>query len=1058
MFEENVFSYENTQTVVGLTDALLGEYISNYFFNNKKNILVVADSLYDANLIYKIIHYKSDNVFLFPMDEFITLSSISSSPDLKVTRIDTLNQIVDKKSIVITNLTGFLKKVDKGIKEFNLNKKVKRNEVIKFLEENSFNKTNLVTATGDYAVRSFIIDIFSINYNEPIRIEFFGDDIESIRFFDADTQVSKKEVESVLLYSFSDCQGSNSTNIYDRLDNPMVFFLNYKKILADYSNYKSNMGLFKDQDELLFVDFNITNIKDKIYINSLDDTPIENKLIRYESKNVQSFNSNFEQLKNYVNVNIKDKIVVFMIKNPILREKIIELFDSRIKLNKVEFGYVNIIDKSIISGFIFDNYIVISEYDIENTDKTIKFINRYNVGRKIKGFDDLKKGDFVVHVTHGIGQYQGITTLVNKGIKKDYILINYAGNDKIYVPAHKIETIYKYADNDVSAPKLNNLNSLIWQKTKSKVQSKIKDISEELIKLYAEREMTKGESYADFPEEEIFASEFEYEETVDQSKCIKEILKDLNSSIPMDRLLCGDVGFGKTEVAMRAMFKTVINNRQVAYLCPTTILSKQQYESCKKRFRHFAVNIELLNRFTSTKDFNRIIEGIMNGTIDIVIGTHRLLNEKVKFKHLGLLVIDEEQRFGVSQKERIKELRKNVNVLSLSATPIPRTLKLAMSGLKDMSVIDTPPINRYPIQTYVIEENDNLIKEAIYKELSRDGQVYILNNNIEQLPEIQTKIKQMIPEAKIAIVHGQMEKDLLNNVINDFINREYNILLCTTIIETGIDISNVNTLIVQNAELFGLSQLYQIRGRVGRSDKVAYAYLMYKKDKLLNDIAIKRLKSIKEFTELGSGYKIAMRDLSIRGAGELLGSSQSGFVDSVGIELYMQMINNEVKRLKGEEVIEDNANENSFLDVNTSISKDYVEDESLRIEIHKLINEIDSKESYIRVKDEIEDRFGKINNEIQNYMYEEWFQKEAEQLGINNIRYLYNDVEIQFPENISSKVDGEKLFLKLYSINPKFKIKYFNKMIVISLNIINRNNDYVKDLLDLLELIKDCIK
>lgn len=1058
MYNEE-FKYENLLTVTGLNSSLVAEYINNYFEKNKSNLLIVSNSLYDANQIYKSIHLINDNVYFFPMDEFATLASISASPDLKITRIDTLNKINSSKLIIVTNLTGFLKKLDKNINKLNVTKATKRKEILNFFENNSYIKTNLVTTTGEYAVRNFIIDVFPINYEQPVRLEFFGEDIESIRFFDETSQISNKICDNVELYTFSDNSSDEEYTLYDLIDNPVVFFFDYNKLqlsLKSYKEYKKDVNNI--DAEKIYVDFNWNKIQYQIYINTLDDKPVNKKILSYNSRDILNFDNNFDQLKHFVDKNINDNIIIFMIKNMALKEKIINIFGNYISFNTYKKGFVNLIERDILRGFIFEKYIVISEYDIEKVSKNVKFINHYNIGRKIKGYEELKKGDYVVHISHGIGQYEGIVTLENKGIKKDYILINYAGNDKIYVQAQKIETLYKYADSDISEPKLNSLNSTSWEKTKYRIRNKIKDISKELIKLYAERELSEGEKYKDFPEEEMFALDFEYEETEDQKKCIEEILKDLNSKIPMDRLLCGDVGFGKTEVAMRAMFKTVMNNRQVAYLCPTTILSKQQYENCKKRFRHFPVNIELLNRFTSTKDFNRIIDGIKKGTIDIIIGTHRVLNEKLTFKHLGLLIIDEEQRFGVSQKEKIKSLKKNVNVLSLSATPIPRTLKMAMSGLKDMSIIDTPPINRYPIQTYVIEENDYILKDAIYKELARDGQVYVLNNNIKKLSELYVKIKNLVPESKVCIAHGKLEKNELNEIVNAFVEGQYNILLCTTIIETGIDIANVNTLIIENADNFGLSQLYQIRGRVGRSDRIAYAYLMYNKNKMINDIAVKRLKTIKEFTELGSGYKIAMRDLSIRGAGELLGSSQSGFIDSVGINLYMDMIDEEIKRLKGID-IQDNENlDKNLLDISTTISTDYIEDESLRIEMHKLINEINSKDSFDRIKNEIEDRFGKVNEDIINYMYEEWFQKEAENLEVKNVKYLYNNVEIEFPEKISNNIDGEKLFLQLYAINPKFKIKYFNKKLIVSLNIINRDNDYVKDLLDLLLLVKSCIK
>lgn len=1054
----NDFKYDNNLTVTGLNSSLINEYILNYHESTDRNILVVTDSLYNANNIYKGIHKLNSDVYFFPMDEFATVLAISTSPDLKIVRIDTLNNLDINGKIIITNLTGYLKYIDKSINKLKLDKNIKREELLEFLDKNSYIKTNLVTTTGEYAVRSFIVDIYPINTNHPIRLEFFGEDIESIRYFDEESQISNDSIDEIILYSFSDESCSDKEVIFDKLNNPFVFFVDYKNIVSSYNDFVVSKNEFNLNNDI-FKEIDTIKVNDKVYINTLIDEVISKDIIKYNSQDIVNFNNNYDNLYKYVNDNKNEYTIIFMITNDNLINKVISMFGNDISLNKVIDGRVNILKRNVEKGFVFNKYIVISEYDIENITKKSNFINHYNIGRKIKGFEDLKKGDYVVHVSHGIGQYQGLVTLERNKIKKDYLLINYAGNDKIYVPAHKMETIYKYGDSDVGKPKLNSLNSNNWLKTKIRVRNKIKDISADLIKLYAEREVVIGDKYLDFPEELIFANDFEFEETKDQVKCIKEILKDLNSNKPMDRLLCGDVGFGKTEVAMRAMFKTVMNNRQVAYLCPTTILSKQQYENCIKRFRHFPVNIELLNRFTSIKDFERIKDGLLKGTIDIVIGTHKLLNKEISYKHLGLLVIDEEQRFGVTQKEKIKEIKTNVNVLTLSATPIPRTLKMAMSGVKDMSIIDTAPINRYPVQTYVVEENDYLLKEAIYKELSRDGQVYILNNNIEALDSDLNKIMCLVPEARVCIGHGRMDKDRLNNVISDFVEGKYNVLLCTTIIETGIDIPNVNTLIIKNADRFGLSQLYQIRGRVGRSDKIAYAYMMYEKNKMLNDIAIKRLKTIKDFTELGSGYKIAMRDLSIRGAGELLGSTQSGFVSSVGIDLYMDMVNEEVNKLKGIEIKEEeDANNNALLNVSTSISEDYVDDESLRIEIHKLINEIKSKETFDKVKYEIEDRFGKIDEDIINYMYEEWFQKEAEMLNIKNIKYVNNNVEIEVPENISSKIDGEKLFLQIYTINPKFRIKYFDKKLYVNLNIFNRNGDYVKDLLDLVLLLKSCIK
>ena len=1052
----DVFKYENNLTISGLNKQLIYEYINNYYNISNNNIIVITDSLYEANKTYKGIHNINENVYFFPMDEFAMSTAISSSPDLKVIRIDTLNSINKSNSIIVTNLSGFLKKIDKKNGKLVLNYNLKRNELIEFLEQNSYIKTNLVSSSGEYAVRSFIVDIYPINFNNPIRIEFFGEDIESIRVFDSETQVSKENIKEATIYSFNDGKTEELCTLIDKINNPFLFFIDYKKINKTYDEYselKQTNQIFKE----LFRDINFKNLNNKVFINTLNDEAVDKKIIKYNSKDIVNFNNNYDMILDFVNKNKKDKIISFMLTNEILINKIISLFSNDISFNTYLKDRVNIHKKDIDCGYVFNDSIVISEYDIENINKISKFTNHYSVGRKIKGFEDLNKGDYIVHVTHGIGRYEGLVTLDTNGIKKDYLLIQYAGTDKVYIPAQKIETIYKYSDSDIANPPLSSLSGNAWFKTKAKVRSKIKDISQDLLKLYAQRESVIGEEYKETPEELLFANEFNYEETRDQLIAINDILKDLSMPKPMDRLLCGDVGFGKTEVAMRAMFRTVMNNRQVAYLCPTTILSKQQYENALKRFRHFPVNIELVNRFTSRKDLTRIKDGIKRGVIDIVIGTHKLLNNEFQYKNLGLLVIDEEQRFGVTQKEKIKEMKTNINVLTLSATPIPRTLKLSMSGVKDMSIIDTPPMNRYPIQTYVIEENDYILKDAIYKELARDGQVYVLINNIEELDNEFDKINTLVPEAKICIAHGRMEKEKLNKVVNDFIEGDYNVLLCTTIIETGIDIANVNTLIIKNADLFGLSQLYQIRGRVGRSDRIAYAYMMYQKNKMLNDAAVKRLQTIRDFTELGSGYKIAMRDLSIRGAGDILGSSQSGFISSVGIDLYMEMINEEIKRLKGIEQ-EEEEKDNTYLNISTTISKDYVDDESLRIEIHKMINNITSEETLIKVKTEIEDRFGKVGEDIINYMYEEWFNHEKDSLNITNIRYEGSTINIELPVELSDKIDGEKLFLKIYSINNKFRVKYFLKRIIISLNILNRKGDYVKDLLDLLLLIKDCIK
>ena len=922
---------------------------------------------------------------------------------------------------------------------------INRDELIEKLDNLGYKRDSLVTSTGEYAVRGFIIDIFNIEDEHPIRIEFFGDEIDSIRYFDENTQLSINEIKEYVIKPFQEVLSDEHNSIYDYLNNPCVFYVDNNQILNGYNKIVDDIQSFKeskhiDNEYKYMYDYEEIKVDKYIKIETINNLEYSDN---YKSKPILKFKGDYERLKDFCYDNCKSNTLVICLS----KEKQIERIQEYIKdvnVGSIQQGKVNIVNKKINEGFIINNYIYISEYDIDDNRVYTNYKNSYKMGKKINDYNELKVGDYVVHTAHGVGIYGGITAITKGDMVRDYILINYQGNDKVYIPVERISTIYKYADQDGVAPHINKLNSTTWAKTKLRVRSRIHDISEELIKLYASRASVKGPVFSTYEDEVIFGNYFEYDETSDQIKSINEVDRDLKNPVPMDRLLCGDVGFGKTEVAFRGMFKTVINGYQVAYLCPTTLLSRQQYNNAVERFKDFPINIALLNRFTSVKEQNRIYKGLSEGKIDIVFGTHKLFNDKIKYNNLGLLVIDEEQRFGVTHKEKIKEIKNDVNVLTLSATPIPRTLKMAMSGLRDLSIIDTAPVDRYPVQTYVLEENDVLIKDAVYKELARDGQVFILYNKVQDIEDFKTRIKLLIPEATIAVAHGKMDKDDLEQVVSDFIDNKFNILICTTIIETGIDIPNVNTLIVIDADSFGLAQLYQLRGRVGRSNKIAYAYLMYKPAKVLTDTAIKRLQSIKDFTELGSGYKIAMRDLSIRGAGDILGSEQAGFIDSVGIDLYTQMVNEEIKKLNGEEITDESEESgNPLIEVSNHISDDYVSEESIKIEIHKLINEIKDKESLEYIKHNIEDRFGKVDSNMEIYMYEEWFEKLASKLNIRRVDKRENTITIELPQDISDKVDGEKLFLVTYNINPKYKLKYQNKRIYISLPTINQEKHFI---------------
>lgn len=1048
-FLNKYFNYENGSVTYGLTEELISFYVLNLLKKTKESVIVLTSTLFEANKIYNSIKTYTNNCSLFPMDDFLSSVALAISPEFKMTRIDTLKKIKESKQIVITNLMGYLRYLPaKDVKDdisINIGDEINRDELVNKLIEFGYNKESLVTSTGEFAIRGYIIDIFPFFEEHPIRIELFGNTIESLRYYNEETQLSNKSIKKISIHAIDEIKTDSYNSLVDYLPSSPVVFINKDQIEVSYQNLQEeifNYNTAKNQNEKYMFDMEEINPQFTLLIDNI------NRMDTLQVGDIPPFNEDYQLLKkNYDKWMEEKKDVIFYL--PHKRED--EIVRKIIPTAKI-------VNKKINKGFYIDTYVIISDYDIEkNVEEKINHNLKLKYGKKIKSYNDLERGDYVVHISHGIGIYNGIVTLTKDGITKDYVQILYDGNDKIYIPVEKINTIYKYSDKDGLKPKLNKLNSTSWLKTRNYIQKKAKDISEELLRLYAERANTKGKSYQNFELEEIFNSQFEYEETKDQLNAIKEINNDLNSSIPMDRLLCGDVGFGKTEVANRAIYKTVLNNEQVMYLCPTTILSKQQFNVIKNRFKNEAVEIRLLNRFTTPKETLNIKEDLKNGQIDIIVGTHRLLSGDINFKSLGLLIVDEEQRFGVSHKEKIKKMKTDVNVLTLSATPIPRTLKMALSGLRDMSVIETPPINRYPVQTYVIGQNDLIIKDAIYKELSRDGQIYLLYNKVASINEMRDYIHTLVPEAKIGVAHGQMNKSELDSVMNDFINHNYDILLCTTIIESGIDIPNANTLIVIDADNFGLSQLYQIRGRVGRSNKIAYAYLFYDNRKPLNEIAVKRLQAIKEFTELGSGYKIAMRDLAIRGAGDVFGSDQAGFVDPVGISLYMKLIEDEIKKTKGEYVEEDEDDQN-LIQVSTHIKDDYVSDEDIKVMIHQKINEIDSYEKLLLVKNELIDRFGKIDNDLEIYMYEEWFSNLAKMLDIEKVNQTDRYIEIVLSKEQSENIDGEKLFLQLYKISDKFNIKNSLNRIVITLYIKNLEKHYIYYLVDLMNLLKNCLK
>jgi len=664
--------------------------------------------------------------------------------------------------------------------------------------------------------------------------------------------------------------------------------------------------------------------------------------------------------------------------------------------------------------------------------KAIKYRSVLNQSSKIRTTDDLNVGDYVVHYDYGIGRYVGLKTMELSGEKRDYLQIVYLNEESLYVPMDQIDMVLKYATHDGMKPKLSKMGGKTWNKTKTNVRMKIKDLSDRLIKLYATREKTEGFKFEPDNEMQLqFERDFLYEPTRDQVKTIIETKSDMETQKPMDRLICGDVGFGKTEVAMRAAFKAVLNQKQVLYLVPTTVLARQHYYTFKDRFEKYGANIALMSRFVTTKQQNETLKKLSKGYVDVVIGTHRLLSKDIVFKDLGLLIVDEEQRFGVEHKERIREIKQNVDTLTLSATPIPRTLQMSLLGLKDLSMIETPPMNRYPVQTYVVERHDALVKEAIMREIARGGQVFYLFNRVQGMEGMVKRLQRLVPEARIGYAHGKMNRTQLESTLSDFIEHEFDVLVSTTIIETGVDIPNTNTLIIHEADRLGLSQLYQIRGRVGRSDRIAYAYLLYDPGKLINDEAKKRLSAIKDFTALGSGYKIALRDLSIRGAGDILGAEQSGFVDSVGVELYMKLLE---EAITGETMDQKKPTQIDEVFAARHVDQAYVSEDSARIEIHKRISELNHIEDVEDLKDELTDRYGTLDVDLILYMYEKLYKKLAYKFGVQKTMVGAYTTTLMLSQEASQQLNGQSLFRKASAFDPKIDLKYERRHIYLTMN------------------------
>lgn len=756
--------------------------------------------------------------------------------------------------------------------------------------------------------------------------------------------------------------------------------------------------------------------------------------------------------------------VVVVVSDDKRAQKVEQLFadfhiQSIVSTNDIQKGQLNIVEGSLQTGFEFpaDKWVFVNEKELFNK-VTKKIVRQQHLSHaeRLKSYNELSTGDYVVHVNHGIGVYKGMETLEISGIHQDYMSIHYQDGGTLFVPVTQIHLIQKYVSSDAKEPKLNKLGGTDWAKTKRKVASKIEDIADELIELYAKRDAEKGYAFSkDTPEQQQFESEFPYSETADQLRSVVEIKADMEKEKPMDRLLVGDVGYGKTEVAIRAVFKAVMDGKQAAVLVPTTILAEQHYENFERRFSGYPFKVGLLSRFKTKAEQQETIAQLRKGEVDIVIGTHRLLSQDIQFFDLGLLVVDEEQRFGVKHKERLKQLKSQVDVLTLTATPIPRTLHMSMLGVRDLSVIETPPANRYPIQTYVMEQDYLTIRDGIEREMARGGQVFYLYNRVDTIERKAEFIRQLVPGVRVGIAHGQMSEMALEDVLHDFISGAYDVLVTTTIIETGVDIPNVNTLFIEDAEKMGLSQLYQLRGRVGRMNRVAYAYLMYQPDKILSEASEKRLQAMREFTELGSGFKIAMRDLSIRGAGNLLGKQQHGFIDSVGFDLYSQMLSEAVAMKQGKPAAVREDSVELDLSIDAYIPSSYIKDERQKIEMYKRIRSLQNQEAYEEVLDDLIDRFGVLPNEVSDLVEVGMIKLLSEKAQVSQIKREQQFLRVRFKEETSKKLAGENIFKALGSTTLPAQVHLKDQELVVKMAI----HQYEVDqwLLELKKFLQSCV-
>ncbi len=886
-------------------------------------------------------------------------------------------------------------------------------ELTEKLVEMGYENESQVSSHGEFSLRGNIVDVFPYTETAPFRIDLWGDEVESIKIFDVESQRSIETIEEFTIFPAATEQGAKddpdrteqdlngdsekpeqSAGFFDYFDDTALWILDEPAKIFTEAVY----------EEALLNEFPARNcIQFSLLGAGFEDLPAKRSVF-VNARNIPSYNGRFEDLVKDLKTYRKEGWEVTLFTASSLRaERLIRQLQENGIEPHVEVGAVRI-------GFAYpdEKYAIISEVDIYGVRKAARRKRRRFSGDPIKDFTDLNIGDYVVHEQHGVGIYRGIERITVDGTEKDYMKIDYAGNASLYVLATQFDKIQKYSGSEGAKPKIHKLGGKEWNNTKSRVRASVKDIAAELVRLYAERQNGTGHKYLpDTVWQREFEDQFEFEETEDQLRAIDAVKADMESTKIMDRLICGDVGFGKTEVALRAAFKAVQEGKQVAFLCPTTILTQQHYNTIVSRMKGYPITVCQLSRFSSGKEQKKTVEEIRKGLVDIVVGTHRLLSKDIVFRDLGLLIVDEEQRFGVSHKEKIKQLRKNVDVLTLSATPIPRTLHMSLSGIRDMSLLTEPPVDRVPIQTYVMEYSEEAVKEAILREARRGGQVYYVYNLTNSIDLVAGRIQAMVPALNVRYAHGKMSARDLERIMEDFTAGDIDVLVSTTIIETGMDISNVNTIIIHDADRFGLSQLYQLRGRVGRSNRTAYAFLMYRRDKLIKEVAEKRLKAIREFSDLGSGIKIAMRDLEIRGAGNVLGAEQSGHMEAVGYELYCKMLNEAVSLLKGERILAD-FETTVDLKIDGFIPSTYIKNEFEKLNMYKKISALVTAEDLEDIRNELEDRFGPVPDVTENLLKVALLKSRAHAVYITEISGSRSEFKISMFKN--APIDTYKLF------------------------------------------------